>query len=199
MVWDCRWVNLLPLIDIILCSYIELIFRGGVSCLPAALLLHVTPKLISAFVFTTRIVQLLYFLNPKYLGSNNLLRLYNPVCYGLGKKPPRRPVFSQRGSDDSIRMMMFSHDVSRMSPVIIFFFALFVQQRHRVARFSYAVLCLISGFFEPYIESIVSDVLFLYQKASLSVSSLLTVQAGKNGLPGGPRGRVGKVAEFQRT
>ena len=31
--------ELWPLIDIILCSYIELIFRGGVSCLPAALLL----------------------------------------------------------------------------------------------------------------------------------------------------------------
>ena len=29
----------LPLIDVILFSYIELIFRGGVSCLPAALLL----------------------------------------------------------------------------------------------------------------------------------------------------------------
>ena len=31
--------ELLPLIDIILFSYIELIFRGGVSCLPAAILL----------------------------------------------------------------------------------------------------------------------------------------------------------------
>ena len=30
--------ELWPLIDIILCSYIELIFRGGVSCLPAAFL-----------------------------------------------------------------------------------------------------------------------------------------------------------------
>ena len=32
--------ELWPLIDIILFSYIELIFRGGVSCLPAALLLY---------------------------------------------------------------------------------------------------------------------------------------------------------------
>ena len=32
-------VELWPLIDVILFSYIELIFRGGVSCLPAALLL----------------------------------------------------------------------------------------------------------------------------------------------------------------
>ena len=31
--------ELWPLIDVILCSYIELIFGGGVSCLPAALLL----------------------------------------------------------------------------------------------------------------------------------------------------------------
>ena len=30
-----------PLIDIFLCSYIELIFRGGVSCLPAALLFSI--------------------------------------------------------------------------------------------------------------------------------------------------------------
>ena len=32
--------ELWPLIDVILFSYIELIFRGGVSCLPAALLLR---------------------------------------------------------------------------------------------------------------------------------------------------------------
>ena len=31
--------ELWPLIEVILCSYIELIFGGGVSCLPAALLL----------------------------------------------------------------------------------------------------------------------------------------------------------------
>ena len=30
--------ELWPLIDVILCTYIELIFHGGVSCLPAALL-----------------------------------------------------------------------------------------------------------------------------------------------------------------
>ena len=30
--------ELWPLIDVIVFSYIELIFRGGVSCLPAALL-----------------------------------------------------------------------------------------------------------------------------------------------------------------
>ena len=34
-------LELWPLIDFILFSYIELIFRGGVSCLPAALLLSI--------------------------------------------------------------------------------------------------------------------------------------------------------------
>ena len=34
--------DLWPLIDVILFSYIELIFRGGVSCLPAALLFNMS-------------------------------------------------------------------------------------------------------------------------------------------------------------
>ena len=33
-------LDLWPLIDVILFSHIELIFRGGVSCLPAALLFN---------------------------------------------------------------------------------------------------------------------------------------------------------------
>ena len=57
----------------------------------------VTAKLISAFVFATRIVQSLYFLNPKFQASSHLLWLYSAVCVGPGRKP-RRPVFSQRGS-----------------------------------------------------------------------------------------------------
>ena len=57
----------------------------------------VTAKLISAFVFATRIVQSLFYLNPKFHGSNHLVWLYSPVCVRLGRKP-RRPVFSQRGS-----------------------------------------------------------------------------------------------------
>ena len=56
-----------------------------------------TAKLISAFVFAIRIIQFLYYLNPKFQASSHLLWLYNPVCVGLGRKP-RRPVFSQRGS-----------------------------------------------------------------------------------------------------
>ena len=58
----------------------------------------VTVKLISAFVFATRIVQSLFYLNPKSQDSSHLLWLYSPVCVGPGRKP-RRPVFSQRGSN----------------------------------------------------------------------------------------------------
>ena len=54
-------------------------------------------KLISAFVFATKIVQRLYFLNTKFQASSHLLWLYSPVYVGPGRKP-RRPVFSQRGS-----------------------------------------------------------------------------------------------------
>ena len=57
----------------------------------------VTAKLISDFVFATRIVLFLYFLNPKFQASSYLLWLYSPVCVGPGRKP-RSPVFSQRGS-----------------------------------------------------------------------------------------------------
>ena len=57
----------------------------------------VTAKLIITFVFNTRIVQSLYFLNPKFQASSHLLWLYSPVCVGPGRKP-RRPVFSERGS-----------------------------------------------------------------------------------------------------
>ena len=60
--------------------------------------LAVTAKLISAFVFATRIVQSLFFLNPKFQASSHLLWLYSPFCVGSGRKP-RRPVFSERGSN----------------------------------------------------------------------------------------------------
>ena len=60
----------------------------------------VTSKLISAFVFASRIVQSLYFLNPKFQASSHLLWLYSLVCVGPGPKP-RKTVFSQRGSYNS--------------------------------------------------------------------------------------------------
>ena len=47
----------------------------------------VTAKLISAFVFATRIVQFLWFLNPKLPVSNHILCLYSLVCVGPVRKP----------------------------------------------------------------------------------------------------------------
>ena len=47
----------------------------------------VTAKLISAFVFATRIVHSLFFLNPKFQASSMLLCLYRPVC----ARPVREP------------------------------------------------------------------------------------------------------------
>ena len=57
----------------------------------------VTAKLISAFVFVTRIVQSLYFLNLKFQASRHILWMYSPVCVRPGRKP-QRPVLSQRDS-----------------------------------------------------------------------------------------------------
>ena len=47
----------------------------------------VTAKLISAFVFAIRIVQSLYYLNPKFQASSHLLWLYSLVCVGQGLIP----------------------------------------------------------------------------------------------------------------
>ena len=49
----------------------------------------VTAKLIIAFVFATRIVQLLYFLNPKFRASSQLLCLYSSVFVEPVQKPHR--------------------------------------------------------------------------------------------------------------
>ena len=46
-----------------------------------------TAKLISAFVFATRIVQFLFYLNPKFLASSSFLCLYSPVCVGAVRNP----------------------------------------------------------------------------------------------------------------
>ena len=47
----------------------------------------VTAKLIRAFVFATRIVQFLFYLNPKFQASSSFLCLYRPVCDGPVWKP----------------------------------------------------------------------------------------------------------------
>ena len=44
-------------------------------------------RLICAFVFATRIVRSLYFLNPKFQAPSHLLWLYSPVCVGLVGNP----------------------------------------------------------------------------------------------------------------
>ena len=44
-------------------------------------------KLISAFVFATRIVQFLFYLNPKFQASSSFLCLYRPVWVGPVRKP----------------------------------------------------------------------------------------------------------------
>ena len=40
-----------------------------------------------AFVFATRIVQFLLYLNPKFQDSSSFLCLYRPVCVGPVRKP----------------------------------------------------------------------------------------------------------------
>ena len=45
---------------------------------------------ISAFVFTTQIVEFLFFLNLKFPAYNHLLWLYSPVCVGPIRKPKDR-------------------------------------------------------------------------------------------------------------
>ena len=52
----------------------------------------VTAQLISAFVFPTRIVQFLFFLNLKFQAPTLFQRLYRLVCDGPCRKP-RRPGF----------------------------------------------------------------------------------------------------------
>ena len=75
----------------------------------------VTAQLISAFVFAMRIVQSLFYLNPKIQASSHLLWLYSPVYVGPGRRP-RRPVFSQRGS-----YVLHQHLYLRTSPVYLLF------------------------------------------------------------------------------
>ena len=55
-------------------------------------------KLISAFVFPTRVRQSLYLINTKFQASSHLVLLYSLLCVRPGRKP-RRPVFSEQGSN----------------------------------------------------------------------------------------------------
>ena len=44
-------------------------------------------EMISAFVFATRIVQFLFYLNPKFQASSSFLCLYRSVCVRPVRKP----------------------------------------------------------------------------------------------------------------
>ena len=57
----------------------------------------VIAQLISAFIFATRIVQFIFFLNLKFQAFSHLQWLYMPVCVKPGRKS-RKPVLSRRGS-----------------------------------------------------------------------------------------------------
>ena len=48
------------------------------------------PQLMGAFVFTTYMVQSLYFLNPKFQASIRLLFLYSPDRVKPGRNPEGR-------------------------------------------------------------------------------------------------------------
>ena len=68
----------------------------------------VTAKLISAFVFATRIVQSLSFQNTKFQASSHFMRLRSLICVGPGRKP-RRPVFWRRGSNNIVLIFCWNH------------------------------------------------------------------------------------------
>ena len=66
----------------------------------------VTAKLISVFVFATRIVHFLLYLFPNFQDSGFLLWLYRLVCVGPGRKP-KLLVFSCTGS--FFKVMIINH------------------------------------------------------------------------------------------
>ena len=72
-----RWCFIFKIMDL---SLIEFMMSGFID-------ITATAKLIRAFVFATRIVQFLYFLNPKFSACSHLLCLYNSsVCVGPVRK-----------------------------------------------------------------------------------------------------------------
>ena len=76
-------------------------------------------RVISAFVYATRIVQSLFFLNPKFQGPSHLLWVYSPASVGPGRKS-RRPVFSQRGlkvRNALMKLFVITADLFEFSPL----------------------------------------------------------------------------------
>ena len=66
----------------------------------------VTAKLISAFVFVSRVAQFLYFLNPKFPVPSRLLCLYSPVYVGPVRKP--HCLFSHEATQFCLNIMIYS-------------------------------------------------------------------------------------------
>ena len=71
--------------------YLSLLMGKQTICIgkktKAQISFAVTAKLISVFVFATRIVQFLFYLNQKFQASSSFLCLYRPVCVGPVRKP----------------------------------------------------------------------------------------------------------------
>ena len=55
------------------------------------------PRLEKTAQLVSYVVQFLSFLNLIFYASSRLLRLYNTICDGPGRKPQSRQVFSRRG------------------------------------------------------------------------------------------------------
>ena len=74
--------------------YMSLVMRIPAFCICEKQRRRSAAQLISTFDFTIRIVQSLYYLNPKFQSLSHLLHLYSLVCVGPARNH-RRPVFSQ--------------------------------------------------------------------------------------------------------
>ena len=88
---------------------------------------EVTAKLISAFVFAKRIVHFLYFLNPKFQASSQLLCLYISVCVGPVRKPQcwfSHEMAYLTGLSDTIKSVRSNRsDTNRMIYASVFAYA----------------------------------------------------------------------------
>ena len=70
--------------------YTPLLYSKAGVCRGIPIFLIFTPKHIkniSGFVFATRIVQFLFYLNPKFQASSSFLCMYRSVCVGPVRKP----------------------------------------------------------------------------------------------------------------
>ena len=77
----------------------------------------ITAKLISAFVFATRIVHFLFYLNPKFQDSSSFLCLYRSVCVRPGRKPH----------------CWFSHEAAHFSKNVLVYVKSYIQHHRTLA------------------------------------------------------------------